>query len=255
MDKFGELPIQQRLLIIVIAMLLMAGLVYFLLITDMEAALAKATAEYNKFNKEHQELAKYQESGQLEKLREEEQAERAKIEENKKLLPTEDELPNFIQSIKSDADTVTLDIQKFEVDERQLEDYYTKIPIKVEAVGTFPNLVAFFKTLASPSKRITNVKDLEVKALDFNITKLKNVLGQRSDAMREIEGQELSVEDASRSPEFQRYIKLKQYEALYAQALVEAKFTVYAFTYTGKLMPESEKKKRQQKQRRRRRTR
>lgn len=242
MEKFLEIPIQQKLLLLAVLMLLLAGGVYFFGVSPIQDEIQSERSRYNKAAQEHKRLAQYKESETIKKLAEEEAAQLALIEENKKLLPTEDELPQFIQSIKSDADTVNLDIQRFEVGQRELQDYYTKIPIFVKVVGTYPQVIGFLKTLAAPSKRIVNVKDLRIKKVPLKMKQLEDLLGQQSDAMREIKGDDKQKREAS-SPEMRRLEKLKQYEALNSRSLVEGNFTVYTFSYTGTLAPQDKKKK------------
>jgi type IV pilus assembly protein PilO len=238
MDRLLELPLQQKLLILIAVMLLIAAGGYFLYIADAQDKLAARKAAYARAAQEHTRLAEFKQKEKLESLIAEEAEENLKIEENKQMLPTEDELPQFIQSIKSDADTVNLEIHRFEVGDRQFRDYYARIPVQVRAVGTFAQIAGFLKTLAAPSKRIVNVADMKLKRLHMDLLSLRTLLGD-SDVIRELT--DLQLKGANKSGEIQRYIKIQTAEVLNSRSLINAEFTIYAFSYTGQLAPQAKR--------------
>ena len=240
MDRFQAIPLQQKLLAAVVALLLLAGGVYFLGISPLEDGIGGIKAKHNKLAQEHQKLAQYKQKEKLAKLQEEEEAEIAKIDENKNLLPTEDQLPEFIQSIKSDADVAGLEILRFELGERELEDYYSRIPVKIKVVGTSLQLITFLKTLAAPNKRIVNIADLNIKKLSSDLSKMRAFLGETDEvrALRSIRP------DRTLTPQEERAYKIAEYEAASKLSLINASFTAYAFSYTGQPAPTGNKKKR-----------
>ena len=240
MDRFDALPLQQKLLILTGVLLIVAGAAWFFGISPLEASIAGTKGKQNRLSQEHQALAKYKQREMVTKLDEEEQAEIAKIDENKNLLPTEDQLPEFIQSIKSDADVAGLEIMKFNVGDRELEDYYARVPVAIRVVGTSLQLITFLKTLASPNRRIVNVANMKISHIATSSTHLQTLLGE-TDQIRAI--QAISKE-RSLTPQEARALRIAEYEAMSKLSLIQAEFTAYAFSYTGEPAPADRKKKR-----------
>lgn len=243
MERFSEIPSQQKAVLLVLLMLLMAGGLYFTVLSPQEQRISSFRAQYTQLSQEHEQLAQYKKRDMLEKLQQEEKDEAQRIAENRKMLPSKAELPQFIHSIKSDADSVSLTIHRFEVRKTEIKDYYARIPIDVRAIGTYPQLIAFFKTLAAPSKRIVNIKDIEVNDIPADDTMLRDLLGDTDELRALDEATDLAPDDVPSSEEHARYLKLLRYEALNSQAFIDAKFKVYAFSYTGRLAPLDGKKR------------
>lgn len=240
MERFDTLPLQQKLLLLTGVLLIVAGAAYFFGISPLEGGINSAKGKQKKLSQDHQALAQYRQKEKLAKLDEEEQGEIAKIEDNKKQLPTEDQLPEFIQSIKSDADVAGLEIMKFDLGNRELEDYYARVPVNIRVVGTSLQLITFLKTLAAPNRRIINVTDLRINRISGQAAKLQTMLGE-TDEIRALRS--LSA-TRSLTPQEARALKIVEYEASSKLALIQADFTAYAFSYTGEPAPANAKKKR-----------
>lgn len=245
MDRFDALPLQQKLLLLTGVLLMVAGAVYFFAISPLEGGINSAKGKQKKLSQDHQALAQYRQKEKLAKLDEEEQSEIAKIDDNKKQLPSEDQLPEFIQSIKSDADVAGLEIMKFDVADRELEDYYARVPVNIRVVGTSLQLITFLKTLAAPNRRIVNVADLRINRVAAQSTKLQSLLGE-TDEVRALRNLSKS---RTLTPQEARALKIVEYEANSKLAFIQAEFTAYAFSYTGEPLPESAKLKRKARKR------
>lgn len=243
MDRFDALPLQQKLLLLTGILLMVAGAAWFFGISPLEAKVGGAKGKQKKLSQDHQALAQYRQKEKLAKLDEEEQNEIAKIEENKKQLPTEDQLPEFIQSIKSDADVAGLEIMKFDVGNRELEDYYARVPVSIRVIGTSQQLITFLKTLAEPNRRIVNVANLRISRISSNNTKLQTLIGE-TDEMRALRN---LAKTRALTPQESRALKIVEYEANSKLALIQADFTAYAFSYTGEPAPADSKKKKARK--------
>jgi Tfp pilus assembly protein PilO len=238
-NRLEELPLIQKIVLVVLSLALVGGGFYFLLLTEAQSQITAKRAELNNYKAEAEKLAPFKVAERREKLIAQENAEIARIEQHRRMLPTQDELPGFIDSVKADADAVGLQIMKVDVGETELADYYAKIPIRMSTVGTFPKFAAFLRTLAAPSKRIANVRDISLDRLTPSLSQLEYTLGE-NDLTRRIRSF-LGRRDA-KSPEFNRLISIMQLEAIHTASLVTADFTVYAYSYTGKPAPEDSKK-------------
>ena len=104
MNKFEALPLPQKLLAGFLAMALLGGGYYFLVISDIETSIQAAQVKARKAQQKVAQLKKY-ESGELLKALEAEEAElKEQLAANKALLPEDERMPNLITSIKRQAD-------------------------------------------------------------------------------------------------------------------------------------------------------
>ena len=240
MDKISDIPVKQQVVIILMFMLLLAGGFYFVSIAPTEAAINSSEGTYNTLAQEYNKLAEFKQEGMLEKLEAEEEMEKQKIEQNRRMLPSDAELPSFIESIKADADASKLVIQRFEIGETEFADFYKKIPIEVRALGTFPRLTNFFRILSAPSKRTVNIHDITIMRLAPGGSEYENLAGNKK---RGRYGRAEPTITAT-TPEQKRYMKVLEVEEKNARAFIDASFTVYAFSYTGEMASLHTKSKR-----------
>lgn len=163
MNKFLELPLPQRLLILGIVLAVIGGGAYYLFISSVSDLIASQATQYKGLMNEYSKLKEYDSSTFKEKL----DAQRAEAlkrgAEYEKMLPSAKELPDLIASIKTDGDAAGLVVSKFEPS--KLEESgpgYRGIPFTVEVVGNYHQLVNFLKALSAPSKRIVNARELSI---------------------------------------------------------------------------------------------
>lgn len=237
MEKLSDIPPQQLLVLGLLVILLTTGGFYFLAITPLEEGINADKSRYNKLSQEYKKLEQFHQPGKLEELKEAEEREKARIEENRTLLPSEAELPEFIRSIKADADSVDLVIHKFEVGETEIEDYYNRIPIEVRAIGSFHQLIAFLKTISSPAKRTVNVKEMIINKLDAQGELLKSMVSESEEIIILAPLKKRGGRTAT--PEQKRYMEIIKEEDKNKHSYVDAEFTIYAFSYTGKMAASS----------------
>ena len=248
MNKFEALPLPQKLLAGFLAMALLGGGYYFLVISDIETSIQAAQVKARKAQQKVAQLKKY-ESGELLKALEAEEAElKEQLAANKALLPEDERMPNLITSIKRQADERGLKILLIKREEKVLDDYVALNPVETEVEGTFPVVIAFFEALAKPGMRMMTVNNLHLEALD-----VKTIIEERRlDAMTgptpgAIVLNQVKAEDADRkklSPTEQFLERLDTYDAAVERMRVKASFTINAYSYTGKLLSAAERKKR-----------
>jgi type IV pilus assembly protein PilO len=88
------------------------------------------------------------------------------LEERKELakaLPTNSEIPSFLQSIHAQGELAGLNILTFEQQVEVSKDFYAMIPVKMGLSGTFHQISKFFYSVGQ-LKRIVNIKDLKLDA-------------------------------------------------------------------------------------------
>lgn len=212
MDKFNKLKPEQKILIAIVVLGLIAGLYYSAVIMDVDAQLAEVDSTIASKSKEKDKYKDFRGAVEIEELKDRYAKVMRQIEDNKKILPVEDMLAEFIHALETDAEESGVQIISYEPQKKKDKDYYAELPVEMEIRGTFIQIVHFLKLLAEPSKRLTNINSLELTVEDK----------RRAEAVKALAlGPQKDKEDA---------------------ALV-AKFTASAFTYTGTASADKKKGK------------
>ncbi len=84
------------------------------------------------------------------------------LEEQKellKVLPTDAEIPSFLQSLHAQAELAGLNILVFEQGAEQPQNFYATIPVKMELSGSYFQINKFFYSVGQ-LKRIVNIRDV-----------------------------------------------------------------------------------------------
>lgn len=254
MDKFLKLPLYQRLLIVGVALAVFAGGYFFAVITPTQDSIKAEEAKSKRVQVEYNSLSAYKDKETRENLSKEFEEEERKIDENKKMLPSEEEIPTFIISIKADADLAGLEILKFETKAAMEEDYYKRIPITMEVRGNFHQIVKFFKTLAAPKKRIVNITDLDIQRPPLILSDLKRLMGQSNLQRQEeqlIENKKNKADGKRDTAAEARRRNLRDWEEARKMDAFTATFVASAFSYTGNPISVAAKKRKNTKRKKR----
>lgn len=263
MDRFEALPTPQKVLIAFAVLAAVAGLFYFLLIADVEGQIGSAQARVRKAEQDAAKLKQY-ESGQMLRDLDAEEAElKEQLAANKALLPKEEKIPQLITSIKRQADERGLKILLFKKGDRFPEDYVDIIPVEMEVQGSFPVVVSFFEALAQPNMRMMTVNELELKAVSIKklMTKASGTSGVPDPRARKVssasagrsEGGHGQSGHGPMTPTEQLIQRIEDYEGAADKMQVIAKFTVHAYSYSGKLLDDEERARRAKRKKKRRR--
>jgi type IV pilus assembly protein PilO len=133
------------------------GIYYFLFYGDLSADIASATngqeslkKEKESYEKRKKEYVAYRE--ELHKLQEEQR-------ELLKALPKKAEIPSFISSVQEQAELSGIELLNMTVDAESPEELYVRIPVRMEARGSYHSLTKFFKNV-SELRRIVNIENL-----------------------------------------------------------------------------------------------
>ena len=87
------------------------------------------------------------------------------LEEQKELLqalPKGDDIEQFIESVQAQVELAGLQKVSSQRENAQPLDLYTKIPVRMTAVGSYHQINQFFKSIGD-LKRIVNIEDLEME--------------------------------------------------------------------------------------------
>ncbi len=164
MDRFLELPLPQRILIVGAVLAVLGGGAYYLLLSPISDGISSQAKKYKALMAEYAQLKEYDSADFRQRLDQEKADAVRKRAEYAKMLPREEELPDLITSIKVDADASGLIVSRFEPSKKKEEgDGYRGIPFNLELVGTYSQVVSFLQSLAQPSKRLINAKNLAME--------------------------------------------------------------------------------------------
>ena len=163
-EGVDKLPIWQRLLVWLLgAAAIVAGwwLLFYVDAVEAregaEAGLAKASAELERLEKRKENF--------LEEQRQHEERE-AKFRETMEVLPMNaSAVDNLMQTFQQKARQVGLSFDSWTNEAAQRQDFYERLPVKVKARGTWPQIGEFFRQLAE-LKQIVSVENMVVENTD-----------------------------------------------------------------------------------------
>ena len=251
MEKLNALTPIQKLLVLIAPLGVIFFIFWQMFLGDLEAQLEGAQNKVRQQQAEYNKLREYEKAQRQESARERKEAEQAILEENKKMLPREEEIPAFIMSIQSDAYAAGVVIRKIERQEPEIEDYYKIIPIRIEASGKPRDIVDFFQTLGGAKKRVVNIRRLMIqrpKASQYNLAEV--VEGDESEYDKAARIRRMKKEEKGMTNEERRMLKLRRWQVANEQLPVQTTFYAYTFSYTGEPLP-PELRKRKSRTRRR----
>lgn len=166
-EGVDKLPVWQRLLVWLLGAAVVAAGWWFLFYVDAvearegaEQGLAKAGAELERLEKRKENF--------LEEQRQHEERE-AKFRENMEVLPMNaSAVDNLMQTFQQKARQVGLSFDSWTNDAAQRQDFYERLPVKVKARGTWPQIGEFFRQLAE-LKQIMAVENVVIENTDSEV--------------------------------------------------------------------------------------
>jgi type IV pilus assembly protein PilO len=160
-EGVDKLPIWQKLVVwVVMAAAIVAGW-WFLFYVDAvaaregaEAGLAKATGELERLEKRKENF--------LEEQRQHEERE-AKFRERLEVLPMNaSTVDNLMQTFQQKARQVGVSFDSWTNEPPQRQEFSERLPIKVKARGTWPQIGEFFRQVAE-IKKIVSVENISIE--------------------------------------------------------------------------------------------
>lgn len=229
MDQFMKLPPGQKAAVLAAILAVMGLGMYFLFVDPQVGRAEKATADLKKVQKELTDLKSQANPQDLAKAHKERDELDEKNKEAKKMLPSTDEVPNFIDSVQGDALRVGLRIRKFERLGEESQDSYNSIPIRMVVEGKFLDIVNFLRTYAGPDRRVMHVRDLTLEVINADAETMKSKLAAARGELGT--GTDRA---AAKSPEQLLANAIQVADLSRDLSTVRATFTAYAFVWTGK---------------------
>lgn len=165
-DALGKLPIWQRVLLF---FFIAAGIVavwYFLFYLDAVAAKSAADAALATSQKELADIQKSRDNFDAEQKAI--AAEEKQLEANREVLPLHaSTVDNLMQTFQQQSRLVGMTVESWTNEPEEIEDFYARMPIKVQATGTWSQVGEFFRRV-SELKRIVSVDGLSLALVNKN---------------------------------------------------------------------------------------
>ena len=161
LDQLEKYPVWQLILAWVLGSALVVAGWYFLYFSDSLAEKAKAESAMTKAQTDLQSakdnLANYEQ-------RVKEQAERDKeLKRKLEVVPVDSStIDHLMSTFQREARGVGLAIEAWSPQSEQRFDFYAKIPVEVKALGTWHEVGEFFRRVAE-MKQIVNVEEVSMK--------------------------------------------------------------------------------------------
>jgi type IV pilus assembly protein PilO len=158
LEKLEALEPTQRWMICGVAVMLLAGIGYYLHSMNAESfeTLGAAVEEMRQSVQKHQAVA-----NRLDELK----ARLAALDDALKvaitLLPETREIPELLTQISQLGSSAGLEFRLFKPEPERPADFYAEVPVSLAILGLFHDLVRFFDHLSKLS-RIVNVTDIKI---------------------------------------------------------------------------------------------
>jgi type IV pilus assembly protein PilO len=158
-EKFGKASSRQKLIGVVLISVIIGAVFYFMFYSDvsqqadrMDKRIKTALQEKESYLDKQRRYNAFR--AEVTKLIDEQR-------ELLKVLPTDAEIPSFLQSIHAQGELSGLNILNFEQQAEQPANFYATIPVKMEILGSYFQINKFFYSIGQ-LKRIVNVRDLKL---------------------------------------------------------------------------------------------
>lgn len=225
MEQFLKLPPLQKLGVLAAILVVIGGGAYFMLI---DPELGRKTQSEILFKKTQKELAELQAQATEDGLRKLRTAKDQLVEEdkeNRKMLPTSNEVPDFIESVQKDAIASGLSVSRFDRLKTERHDLVNAIPVKMTVQGSMLHLISFLRIYAGNERRVITLTNIVIEDVRPDHGALKKVL----EASKPLEDQQRGA----KTPEEKLVASIELRHLARKKSQVRATFVAYAYTWTG----------------------
>lgn len=157
LQQFDRLQLKLKLALLGVVVAAVAAAFYFLLYADLvdqttalQAQVAQLQGEKASYEDKKQRYIAFR--AEVKGLLQEKK-------ELVKVLPTEAEIPSFLQALHSQAELAGLNIMTFDKQNEIARDFYAEIPVRMLITGSYHQINKFFYSVGQ-LKRIVNIQDV-----------------------------------------------------------------------------------------------
>ena len=160
-DRIMDMPVRQRVLLLVGSVFLLFFLYGYLLYLPRNAEIEEKDENLVALEKDRDRKAAL--VANLPQLRQEVADLNAALKKAVAQLPDTKEIPDLLSGISAVARESGLEIQQFRQKSENYQDFYAEVPVEILVKGTYWQVEQFFKKVADLT-RIVNVGDIGIKA-------------------------------------------------------------------------------------------
>jgi type IV pilus assembly protein PilO len=160
-DRIMDMPVRQRVLLLVGSVFLLFFLYGYLLYLPRNAEIEEKEENLVALEKDRDRKAAL--VSNLPQLRQEVADLNAALKKAVAQLPDTKEIPDLLSGISAVARESGLEIQQFRQKQETYQDFYAEVPVEILVKGTYWQVEQFFKKVADLT-RIVNVGDIGIKA-------------------------------------------------------------------------------------------
>jgi type IV pilus assembly protein PilO len=160
-DRIMDMPVRQRVLLLVGSVFLLFFLYGYLLYLPRNAEIDEKQENLVALEKDRD--RKQALVSNLPQLRQEVADLNAALKKAVSQLPDTKEIPDLLSGISAVARESGLEIQQFRQKAETYQDFYAEVPVEILVKGTYWQVEQFFKKVADLT-RIVNVGDIGIKA-------------------------------------------------------------------------------------------
>jgi type IV pilus assembly protein PilO len=161
-DPVVNAPKPQKLVAGAFGLAVIGAAAYFLLLSPLESRVSALRAQVSSLDREL--VQSRAQIADLARFRREAADLEGQLAALKDRLPGEREMPVFYRTLSDAGIQAGLAISLFQPRDASIRDYYSEIPISVNAEGTYHQLGEFFERLAK-LPRVVNVNELKLSGL------------------------------------------------------------------------------------------
>ena len=160
-DRIMDMPVRQRVLLLVGSVFLLFFLYGYLLYLPRNAEIEEKEENLVALEKDRDRKAAL--VANLPQLRQEVADLNAALKKAVSQLPDTKEIPDLLSGISAVARESGLEIQQFRQKQETYQDFYAEVPVEILVKGSYWQVEQFFKKVADLT-RIVNVGDIGIKA-------------------------------------------------------------------------------------------
>lgn len=160
LDKILDRPQVQKIAILAVVIMLLAGLDYSFLHEPRAGQIGKLNDDIA--NAQNEKNLKQQKATNLAALQNEIRELDARLKEAVAQLPNQREIPDLLSSISNKARDSGLEIVLFRPRAENYQDFYAEVPVDIIVKGGFHNVVSFFDEVGRLD-RLVNINNIGFK--------------------------------------------------------------------------------------------
>jgi type IV pilus assembly protein PilO len=155
--KLSKVPLAQRLVVVLLAVVVMIGGTYFFVVSPKETQIKSLDGKIDRLDE--QIVQKKAIARDLTRFRIEVERLKQRLNEALTLLPNEAEIPELLQKLAALVEQSECQMKEFEPQSEINSGFYARIPVKMSVVGNY-HAIAVFIDKVSKLSRIVNITDI-----------------------------------------------------------------------------------------------